>query len=67
MRSVYNRPKSKTNAEIFKTIMECKSLIDTIREEKGLDDGHDLSLASNHLDNFLDAIETQLEDQNDTV
>ena len=40
--------------------MEVKSIIDTIREDKGLDDAHDLSLSSNHLDSCLDALELQL-------
>lgn len=43
--------------------MEVKSIIDTIREDKNLEDDHDLSLSSNHLDLFLDAFEIQLKQQ----
>jgi hypothetical protein len=57
MRSVYNGPAFKTN--IFDTIVKVKGEIDTIRELKNLDDDHDLSLASNYLDSFLDSIERQ--------
>ena len=60
MRSVYNGPKPKTDVEIYKTIMEVKSEIDTIREEKNLEDDHDLSRASDHLDSYLNALEEQL-------
>lgn len=57
MKSIY--PKYSNDESIVKIVMRVKSEIDTIREVKGLDDSHDLSLASNHLDSFLDAIESQ--------
>lgn len=42
---------------IYKQLMKVKSLIDTISELKSLTDDHDLCLASNHLNNVLDALE----------
>ncbi len=49
-----------SNEDIYLSFMEIKSIIDTVREEKGLDESHDLSLASNHLDSFLNALESQI-------
>lgn len=46
-----------TNHQIYQRILEVKGEIDTIAEEKGLDEEHDLCLASNHLDSFLNAME----------
>lgn len=61
MRTIFKfRTKLESNAEIMKAIFEIKSIIDTICENKGLDDSHDLCLASNHLNSFLDALESQL-------
>lgn len=59
MRSIYNRPKPLTNENIYSLIMKVKSEIDTIRENKSLEDDHDLSHASHHLDNFLNALDEQ--------
>ena len=47
--------------EMVRVIMKAKSEIDVIREERSLEDGHDLSLASDYLESFLDAIEKQKE------
>ena len=59
MRTNKFRTKQMSDKKIYKEMMKVKGIIDTIAEEKGLDDSHDLCLASNHLNNFLDAIEAQ--------
>lgn len=59
MKSVYNRPRVSTDIEIYSLVMKMKGEIDTIRENKDLDDKHDLSLASNYLDSFLNALDEQ--------
>lgn len=51
--------KIKTNKQIFQIIIEIKSIIDTIIENKNLENDHDLCLASKHLDNFLNILEEQ--------
>ena len=48
-----------SNTVIYRRVMEAKSLLDTIAETKGLDADHDLCLASDRLDSFLDALESQ--------
>lgn len=60
MKSIFKLKETpKTNREIFDTIMQIKSVIDCIVEEKGLTDDHDLNNASMHLNRFLDAMEEQ--------
>ena len=59
MRSIYNKSRPPTNVEIHNLIMKIKGEIDTIREHKDLEDTHDLSRASHHLDSFLNALEKQ--------
>jgi len=61
MRTSKFRPKLKTDKQIYTVIMEIKSIIDTIAEEKSLESDHDLCRASDHLDWFLDALEKQFE------
>lgn len=53
------RTRYMTTKKIHQHIMESKSILDTIAEEKDLDDSHDLCLASNYLDKFLDVLEEQ--------
>lgn len=49
----------KTDKEIYLAIMEMKSIIDEIREQKDYPDDHALGEASNHLNNYLDSFEIQ--------
>ena len=53
----------KQDKKIYKDLMKVKSIIDSIAELKSLSDDHDLCLASNHIDNVLNALEfTQKKD-----
>lgn len=59
MKAHHGRETRKTNDEIYTAILKAKGEIDTIREDRNLDDNHDLSHASDHLDSFLNALEEQ--------